>query len=53
MIAADAGLIPEGEEIITIAGTGYGADTVAVLRAAPSKRFLDLKVMEVIAKPRL
>ena len=53
MMAADAGLIPEGEEIITIAGTGYGADTVAVLRAAASKRFLDLKVMEILAKPRL
>lgn len=52
MMTADAGLIPEGEEIITIAGTGRGADTVAVLRAAASKRFLDLKVLEILAKPR-
>ncbi len=53
MMAADAGLIPEGEEVITVAGTGRGADTVAVVRAATSKRFLDLRVLEILAKPRL
>ena len=53
MMAADAGLIPEGEEILTVAGTGRGADTVTVIRAAASKRFFDLKVLEILAKPRL
>lgn len=53
MMAADAGLVPEGEEIVTVAGTGRGADTVSVIRAVPSKRFLDLKVLEILAKPRL
>lgn len=52
MMAADAGLIPECEEIVVIAGTGKGADTVTVIRAAASKRFLDLKVLEILAKPR-
>jgi hypothetical protein len=52
MMAADAGLIPEGEEILAIAGTGKGADTVLVIKSAVSKRFLDLKVLEVLAKPR-
>ncbi|MCK5503951.1 MAG: hypothetical protein KAJ10_02250 [Thermodesulfovibrionia bacterium] len=52
MMAADAGLVPEGEEVITVAGTGRGADTVTVIRAAASKRFLDLKVLEILAKPR-
>lgn len=52
MMAADAGLIPEGEEIITVAGTGRGADTVTVIKSAASKRFLDLKVLEILAKPR-
>ncbi len=52
MMAADAGLVPEGEEILVIAGTGRGADTVVVIRAAASKRFLDLKVLEILAKPR-
>ncbi|MFO0753428.1 MAG: pyruvate kinase alpha/beta domain-containing protein [Thermodesulfovibrionales bacterium] len=52
MMAVDAGLIPEGEEILTVAGTGRGADTVLVVRSAASKRFLDLKVLEILAKPR-
>lgn len=52
MMAADAGLIPEGEEIIAVAGTGKGADTVLLVRSAVSKRFFDLKVLEVLAKPR-
>ncbi len=52
MMAADAGLIPEGEEVIAVAGTGRGADTVMVLRSTASKRFLDLKVLEILAKPR-
>jgi hypothetical protein len=52
MMATDAGLIPEGEEIIAVAGTGRGADTVAVIRSAASKRFLELKVLEILAKPR-
>ena len=52
MMATDAGLIPEEEEIVTIAGTGYGADTVSVIRSAASKRFFDLKVLEILAKPR-
>ncbi len=53
MMAADAGLIPEGEEVIAVAGTGRGADTVTIIRAATSKRFLDLKVLEILAKPRV
>ncbi|GBD97346.1 MAG TPA: hypothetical protein ENG83_06960 [Nitrospirae bacterium] len=52
MMAADAGLIPEGEEALAVAGTGRGADTVTLIRTATSKRFLDLRVMEIIAKPR-
>lgn len=41
MMAADAGLVPEGEEILVVAGTGRGADTVAVIRSAASKRFTE------------
>lgn len=52
MMAADAGLIPEGEEVIAVAGTGRGADTVTVIRSAASKRFLELKVLEILAKPK-
>jgi hypothetical protein len=53
MMAADAGMIPEGEEVIAVAGTGYGADTVMILKSAASKRFLDLRVLEILAKPRV
>ncbi|OPX21142.1 MAG: hypothetical protein BZ151_00290 [Desulfobacca sp. 4484_104] len=52
MEAVDAGLIPEGVEVVAMAGTAWGADTVAVLRSAASKRFLDLTVLEIWAKPR-
>lgn len=53
MMAVDAGLIPEGEEVLAVAGTARGADTVVVLRSAASKRFLDLRVLEILAKPRV
>lgn len=53
MMAADSGLIPEGEEVLAVAGTGSGADTVMVLRSAVSKRFLELRVLEILAKPRV
>jgi len=52
MMAVDAGLIPEGKEVITVAGTARGADTVMIVRSAASKRFLDLRVLEILAKPR-
>lgn len=52
MMAVDAGLIPEGEEVLAIAGTSRGADCVLVMKSAASKRFLDLKVLEILAKPR-
>ncbi|MBM4141434.1 MAG: hypothetical protein FJ242_08150 [Nitrospira sp.] len=53
MMAVDAGLIPEGEEVIAVAGTAWGADTVMVIKSAASKRFLDLRVLEILAKPRV
>lgn len=52
MMAADAGLIPEGEEVLAVAGTGRGSDTVLLIKSAVSKRFFDLVVLEVLAKPR-
>lgn len=52
MMAVDAGMIPEGEEVLAVAGTARGADSVVVIKSAASKRFLDLKVLEILAKPR-
>lgn len=53
MMAVDAGLIPEDEEVLAVAGTARGSDTVMLLKSAASKRFLDLRVLEVLAKPRV
>lgn len=53
VMAADAGLVPIDQDIIAIAGTGSGADTAVVLKPADiSRMFTDLKIREIIAKPR-
>jgi len=52
MIAADKDLIPSGKEVIAIAGTGSGADTSMVIVSAKSKNFGELKIRELICKPR-
>jgi hypothetical protein len=51
MMAADAGLIPAGKDVVAIAGTGRGADTALRIRPANAARFFDLKIREIIAKP--
>ncbi len=53
MEAVDAGLIPEGEEVVAIGGTARGWDTVALVKSAASKRFLQLSVLEIWGKPRV
>jgi len=53
IMAADAGLIRTDEEVIAIAGTGSGADTALVLTPANAQSFFDMRVREVICKPRL
>jgi uncharacterized protein len=52
LMAADAGLVSTGEDIISMGGTGEGVDTALVIRPANSFRFFELKVREVICKPR-
>jgi hypothetical protein len=53
MEACDGGLIAEGREVVAMAGTVRGSDTVVIIKSAASKRFLDLKVLEILAKPRI
>jgi hypothetical protein len=53
MEAVDAGLIPEGEEVVALGGTARGWDTVAIVKSAASKRFMQLSVLEIWAKPRV
>lgn len=51
-MAADAGLIKTTEEVISIGGTGTGVDTALVIKPTHAQTFFDLKILEVICKPR-
>ena len=51
LMSVDAGLIPENEDIIAIAGTGRGADTALHIKSASTSNFLRLKVRRIICKP--
>jgi hypothetical protein len=53
LMAADAGLVRTDEDIISMGGTGEGVDTALVVRPSNSFRFFELKVREVICKPRV
>ena len=52
LMAADAGVLDMGQEVISIAGTSDGADTAIVCRPAYPRTFFDLQILEVLAKPR-
>ncbi len=48
----DAGLIPDlDRDIIAVGGTGRGADTVCLIRPAPTSDFKSLRVKAILAKP--
>ena len=51
VMALDAGLIPYGEDVIAIGGTGGGADTAVVIRPAHAANILDTYLAEIICKP--
>jgi hypothetical protein len=51
-MAADAGLIRTGEEVIAIGGSGRGADTAIVLKASNTHTFFETRILEIICKPR-
>lgn len=52
IMAADAGLLDTKSEAISIAGTGEGADTAILLKPAYARKFMDLEIREILAKPR-
>lgn len=52
IMAADAGLIPVGEEIIAIGGRSHGVDTAVILTPVNSKNLFKMKFHEIIAMPR-
>jgi len=51
LMAADAGAIPIGQEVIAVAGSRSGADTALLLKPSNTTNFLELEVKEIIAKP--
>jgi len=51
VMAADAGLIPTDRDVIAVGGSGGGADTAVVLRAAHMNSFFDMKIREILCKP--
>lgn len=53
LMAVDAGLVPEGEDVLAFGGTYKGLDSALVVRTCLSWHFLDrFEVLEVVAKPR-
>jgi len=52
LMAADAGLLDMSQEVIAIAGTDSGADTAIVCKPAYPRTFHELRILEILAKPR-
>ena len=52
LMAADAGLVPVGEEIMAIGGRAHGVDTAVILTPVNSKNLFNMKIHEIIAMPR-
>jgi len=51
IMAADAGLARQEEDLIAIGGTGKGADTAAIIYPYHSQHFFKTKIREIIYKP--
>jgi len=51
LMAADAGAIPIGENVIAIGGQGKWADTAIIIKSTNTTSFFDLDVQEILAKP--
>lgn len=52
VMALDGGLIPHGEDIIAVGGSGKGADTAMVIRPEHSQHIFRTKIREIICMPR-
>ncbi len=52
-MATDSGLIRANEDVIGIGGTGGGADAAILVRSANTHDFFDMRIREIICKPRM
>ena len=51
-MVCDAGLVESGKNVLAIAGTNRGADTILIIKSANSRRLFDMKIIEIVAKPQ-
>ena len=51
LMAGNAGLVAEGEQVVVVAGTGRGADTALVMSGATSGNLKAMHVSRVLCKP--
>lgn len=52
LMAADAGLLDMKSDVISIAGSGRGADTAILIKPVFARKFTELRIKEILAKPR-
>jgi len=52
IMAADAGALT-GQDIVSIGGTARGADAALILKPANQSNLFDMRIREIICKPRL
>ncbi len=50
-MALDAGALPHGVPVVTLAGTGGGVDTVVIISPAHANRIFDTKIHEILCMP--
>lgn len=51
LMAGNAGLVTEGEQVVVVAGTGRGADTAMIMTGANSRNLQALHVSRILCKP--
>lgn len=53
IMAMDAGLLPYGQPVVGVGGSGRGADTALVLTPSYSASLFDIDIHEILCKPSL
>ena len=51
LMAGNAGLVEEGEQVVVVAGTGRGADTALVMTGATSGDLKAMHISRILCKP--
>ncbi|WP_422447388.1 pyruvate kinase alpha/beta domain-containing protein [Thermoanaerobacterium sp. DL9XJH110] len=51
-MALDAGLIPYGEDVVAVGGSGEGADTAVIIRPSHAASIFDTWISEILCKPK-